>query len=561
MKKIKLTEAQMDQVLENLLSESKLGDKAWDIAKKYYPYLTEPRESPSGQQFKPLLNKSHVEHIADILNQYQAYSTHALNWILLLMTGNNATTAQVSTIYEDLDLYARYIRKFDENKKKIIAAGGKPDLWSQSGNDKVLNYKNKQELYNIIQPYLSAKEASGGDLIYPMVKHYVQSGDFEFVGETSTWYIVKVLNGHDDAVIDIQRGPSPEDKKEYTKWCTRVAGTYFNNYMKQAPLFMLINKNTAKTTNRESDPKSMLQFHWGRSLQFRDREDNAYDSTGNATLLTDFWKDYPDVYPIFFQGVIDVITDEDLTPIFPINIEKSTLPDDLKAFYKYKIERKIKPEMARIFNTTEERVNIYEYAQHGIMFDVKHGKKYDTVLGRHVPITDSFILKTEQNAINVIDGLKMSIKMLSTINGILVKHQLVTWAPYIDRGKLKEFLKGYDSFQDMDLLYNLRKMLITDASVTDFMREVQKQIDKGNKSAEALVDDLSTSEDIINKSVVIDMITNPQRSDLGLQIIETNIVLDVYSSPNFSEIGLSLDNFKEHSKKTKMSALKTGKIK
>ena len=573
MKKIILTESQIDLVLETLLFESKLGDKAWGIVQKFYPELTEPRESRSGQQFQPILTKTHVEHIANTLNQYQAYSTHALNWLLLLMLNHrNGMANGAMQIYEDLDLYASYIRKFEENKQKIIAAGDKPDLWSQSGNQKILNYKNKEELYDVIKSHLKAKDADKGDMMYPKVKHYVETGDFEFIGETDVWYIVKIINGHEDAVIDIQRGPSPEDAKEYTKWCTRVAGTYFNNYMKESPLFMLINKQTAKTTNRVTDPKSMLQFHWGRSLQFRDREDRAYNSDGNAASLTDFFNDYPDVYPIFFQGVIDVITSSDLTPYFPINIDKTSLPANLKAYYKYKIERAVKPEISKIFKITEDDVIMIEYGKNGIVFDVKHGKKYDPILNKTTPKMETFVLMPETTTKTFFEGITFTASGLDKIGGFLEVENPVTWIPYMDIEKLPKVLKEFSNEttaeelndEQTNFIFELRKLLIAGNPVVDIMRKIKDYSNKesqNNTSTQTILDVLRYS-DLFNRSKIVDAMTNPANDMLGIRIIDSDIYLDVYDKPeNFSEIGLNLENFKQNSTRQKMNTVKTNKSK
>lgn len=571
MKKTLITEIQLNTVLEALLLESKLGNKAWQIAKTYYPNLTEPRYGAGGVEFRPFLTETHLERIAEALNAAQAYSAHNLNWLLELMSKAN-NTAAISNIFEDLDQYARFLRKFDENKQKIIAAGGKPELWQQTSDGKVLNYKNKQELYNAVAPFFKSKD-TGGDMMYPKVKHYVETGDFEFVGETSTWYIVKIKTGHNDAVIDIQRGPSPEDAKEYTKWCTRVAGTYFDNYMKQAPLFMLINKQTAKTTNRLSDPKSMLQFHWGRTLQFRDREDNAYEPDGNAASLTQFFKDYPDVYPIFFQGIIDIIMDPDITPLFPVTIDKTSIPDELKAMYKYKLERAIVPKIAERFKVKENDVNVFEYAMRGIRLNVRNGVKYDTVLGRNVKTSDEFILMPDSATGNFFSEQKFTITKLIQIQGLISSINPSSWAKYIDINKfiaeINHLIKDDTYVDSYNIIFQVKKALISGTPIEEIFNTLYREMQKDIKANFSNLDDVNPrtraidtffnkikESDIIDNDVVVEQISNPSNNHLGVQIISTDIVLDMYTS-EFSEVGITLENFYANMQKTKMTATKT----
>lgn len=535
MKKIVLNETQLDRVLSQLITEDKLHDKAFKIANQYYPELTQPQTREDGRPEKPVLSQQNINEIINQLTANQAYSTHNFNWLLEIIKQKSESAR---TVLEDLDVYARYLRVFEENKQKIIADGGKPDLWQVSGgNEKILNYKNIRELYDTIRPFLLAKEVESGDMLYPMVKRYTNIGDFEFVGETPTWYVVKLKKESKDAVIAVERGPSPDPKKEYTTWCTRVAGSYFDSYMNESPLFLLVNKQTAKTTNRDSAPESMLQFHFARNAQYMDRLNHGVN-------LSSFWEKYPDVYGIFHQGVIDVIMDPELTPLFRVNIDKTNLTKELKAMYKYKLESKIIPAIAEKFRIKESELKIIEHAKYAIFVAVKVGEYFDLHTKRKTAKTQTYLVMPSKFAENFMFAQTKRFKKLLEITNLMNPTNPSTWVEFIDYDKFLAELKTKSN--DDDFIIKLKQNILKAKDLNSVFANLDLE-----KLAEVI-----DSMDVIDEHAVVNKLKDPANTNLSLHMVELGVTANYLITERFSEIGLTMQNFLDNSKVAELVAVK-----
>lgn len=526
-----ITEQQFDRLMYGLLTENKLHDKAIQIVKTYYPQLID--KSATGIQ---ILTDEDVIRIVNELNRTQSYSTHALNWLLEIIVQNPRMKVQ---IMEDLDIYASYLRKFDENKAKIIANGNNPELWSLQGQKKVLNYKNKTDLYDAILPFFKSKNIPG-DLIYPKVKQYVEMGAFDLVGETNTWYVVKLKRGFEDAVIDIQRGPNPAIDKTYTTWCTRTGGTWLNHYMSESPLFMLINKQTAKTTNRSLEPESMLQFYWGKPNQFKNRDDVEIN-------LPVFWNEYPDVYEIFYSGLIDIIMDGELTPWFSHNTDlKKQLPKELLALYKQKHITRITPVMANKLKVKEQKINLYDYTMNGIYADVfLPTKRQDKDNVTYLITTINVYNKIIQGVFNF-----EFFSELTTITGLLSGYPS-NWFRYIDSNSLQTELQRFSNMTkktiDEEMLFDFRRSLIKN----DYNTQKAMSDPSLNKYDKSDWLGLLGPMRIVNRESVMEAISDPNNAgNFSLHILPMpEVIVDEINLPYKELLGRTKDSILKYSEK------------
>lgn len=89
--------------------------------------------------------------------------------------------------------------------------------------------------------------------------------------------------------------------QQETRWCTSGPGlTYFNNYIKDGPLYVLYKKNDTDVSPTTGLPKERYQFHFP-SNQFMDRDDRNIDLVGYLNGPMEELKQY--FKPEFAKGL------------------------------------------------------------------------------------------------------------------------------------------------------------------------------------------------------------------------------------------------------------------
>jgi len=116
--------------------------------------------------------------------------------------------------------------------------------------------------------------------------------------ENDTWLVYKIEDqgelGKEAACF--YGGNSKRSSEGETNWCTASPGlSYFNTYIKQGPLYVLLDKRSEKKGNISGLPATRYQFHF-ESNQFMDPDDRQIDFVG-------FFNSNPDLKEAF-KGII-----------------------------------------------------------------------------------------------------------------------------------------------------------------------------------------------------------------------------------------------------------------
>lgn len=129
-----------------------------------------------------------------------------------------------------------------------------------------------------------------------------------------------------------------------TSWCTSAPGlTYFNTYIKQGPLYVLLDKRSDKKGNVSGLPATRYQFHF-ESNQFMDPDDRQIDFVGFFNSNPDLKEAFKDIIKTHFQnnnkdisgGRVEVKYPNDgiskLIGLFGFDEFFQGLPKDIKEF-------------------------------------------------------------------------------------------------------------------------------------------------------------------------------------------------------------------------------------
>ena len=226
-------------------------------------------------------------------------------WLLknFIAPKNTTITAEVGTpeykkqVKEYQHLFLEDLYKTTEDLKKYERF--KNQLPQESRD---INKISAEQLFDLVKDFKLEKVKASKKEKEEAASTYLHPGaDVVFRG--NNWTIVKIERqdqlGKDAACF---YGGQHEYEKGESRWCTSSPGlTYFNGYIKDGPLYVIL-PNTSNELGQVSKlPVERYQFHFP-SNQFMDRHDKNQDLVallnGKLTELKDFFK------PEFAKGLV-----------------------------------------------------------------------------------------------------------------------------------------------------------------------------------------------------------------------------------------------------------------
>jgi hypothetical protein len=226
-------------------------------------------------------------------------------WLLknFIAPKNTTITAEVGTpeykkqVKEYQHLFLEDLYKTTEDLKKYERF--KNQLPQESRD---INKISAEQLFDLVKDFKLEKVKASKKEKEEAASTYSHPGaDVVFRGDN--WTIVKIERqdqlGKDAACF---YGGQHEYEKGESRWCTSSPGlTYFNGYIKDGPLYVIL-PNTSNELGQVSKlPVERYQFHFP-SNQFMDRHDKNQDLVallnGKLTELKDFFK------PEFAKGLV-----------------------------------------------------------------------------------------------------------------------------------------------------------------------------------------------------------------------------------------------------------------
>jgi hypothetical protein len=226
-------------------------------------------------------------------------------WLLknFIAPKNTTITAEVGTpeykkqVKEYQHLFLEDLYKTTEDLKKYERF--KNQLPQESRD---INKISAEQLFDLVKDFKLEKVKASKKEKEEAASTYLHPGaDVVFRGDN--WTIVKIERqdqlGKDAACF---YGGQHEYEKGESRWCTSSPGlTYFNGYIKDGPLYVIL-PNTSNELGQVSKlPVERYQFHFP-SNQFMDRHDRQQDLVallnGKLTELKDFFK------PEFAKGLV-----------------------------------------------------------------------------------------------------------------------------------------------------------------------------------------------------------------------------------------------------------------
>lgn len=123
----------------------------------------------------------------------------------------------------------------------------------------------------------------------------------ELVFDGPNWRVVKITDkGQLGKEAACYYGGGDRDPKE-TRWCTASPGlSWFDNYIKDGPLYVVYDPNDPKVTSGSGLPVERYQFHFQRG-HFMDKDDQSIDLIGFLNGRMKELKDY--FKPEFVKGM------------------------------------------------------------------------------------------------------------------------------------------------------------------------------------------------------------------------------------------------------------------
>ena len=255
--------------------------------------LTKPRKNKDGEKIKPILSKeeffnlvqgdptSRMNNITidDVKNYSKIKAGAYVQWLIKQYLNPKTESSSDSDYYrtevkimkdrffEDLYQVTNNLKKFDRFKNRI------PE------NFRNINTLNVDELYDLVKDFsLEKTKASKEEKEIAKTTYEHPGGNVDFRG--SNWTIVKIDNdtqlGKDAACF--YGGHHLESPKGETNWCTSSPGlSYFERYIKDGPLYVIIPNNwEGKVGEKSGLPSDRYQFHFP-SNQFMDKNDRQID--------------------------------------------------------------------------------------------------------------------------------------------------------------------------------------------------------------------------------------------------------------------------------------------
>ena len=279
--------------------------------------LTKPRKNKDGEKIKPILSKedffnlvqgdptSRMNNITidDVKNYSKIKAGAYVQWLIKQYLNPKTESSSDSDYYntevkimkdrffEDLYGVTNNLKKFDRFKTRL------PE------NFRNINTLNVDELYDLVKDFsLEKTKASKEEKEIAKTTYEHPGGNVEFRG--SDWTIVKIDDtsqlGKDAACF--YGGNHLESPKGETNWCTSSPGlSYFERYIKDGPLYVIIPNNwQGKVGEKSGLPANRYQFHFP-SNQFMDKNDRQIDLPGFLNSEGNEMKEY--FKPEFAKGL------------------------------------------------------------------------------------------------------------------------------------------------------------------------------------------------------------------------------------------------------------------
>ena len=279
--------------------------------------LTKPRKNKDGEKIKPILSKEEFFNLVqgdptskmnnitidDVQNYSKIKAGAYVQWLIKQYLNPKTESSSDSDYYrtevkimkdrffEDLYQVTNNLKKFDRFKNRI------PE------NFRNINTLNVDELYDLVKDFsLEKTKASKEEKEIAKTTYEHPGGKVDFKG--SDWTIVKIDNdtqlGKDAACF--YGGHHLESPKGETNWCTSSPGlSYFERYIKDGPLYVIIPNNwDGKVGEKSGLPSDRYQFHFP-SNQFMDKNDRQIDLPGFLNGAGNEMKEY--FKPEFARGL------------------------------------------------------------------------------------------------------------------------------------------------------------------------------------------------------------------------------------------------------------------
>ena len=279
--------------------------------------LTKPRKNKDGEKIKPILSKEEFFNLVqgdptskmnnitiDNVKNYSKIKAGAyVQWLIKQYLNPKTESSSDSDYYntevkimkdrffEDLYGVTNNLKKFDRFKTRL------PE------NFRNINTLNVDELYDLVKDFsLEKTKASKEEKEIAKTTYEHPGGNVEFRG--SDWTIVKIDDtsqlGKDAACF--YGGNHLESPKGETNWCTSSPGlSYFERYIKDGPLYVIIPNNwQGKVGEKSGLPSDRFQFHFP-SNQFMDKNDRQIDLPGFLNSEGNEMKEY--FKPEFAKGL------------------------------------------------------------------------------------------------------------------------------------------------------------------------------------------------------------------------------------------------------------------
>lgn len=191
---------------------------------------------------------------------------------------------------EDLSQLTNDLKKHDRFKARIQ---GEKDIMKMTPN----------QLYDAVKDFSLEKTKASAEEKEKASQTFKHPGG-EILYRGNTWTLVRVTDtgelGRDAACF--YGGYQLDTAEGESRWCTSSPGydSWFNNYIKQGPLYVIIKNEDTKFGTKSKLPATRYQFHFP-SNQFQDASNRGIDViqflNGPAKELKEFFK------PEFAKGL------------------------------------------------------------------------------------------------------------------------------------------------------------------------------------------------------------------------------------------------------------------
>ena len=279
--------------------------------------LTKPRKNKNGEKIKPILSKEEFFNLVqgdptskmnnitidDVKNYSKIKAGSYVQWLIKQYLNPKTESSSDSDYYrtevkimkdrffEDLYKVTNDLKKFERFKMRV------PE------NLRNINNLSVDELYDLVKDF-SLEKTKGTKEEKEIAKSTYEYPGSDIVFKGSKWTIVKITDtgklGKDAACF--YGGSHLEPARGETKWCTSSPGlSYFERYIKDGPLYVIIPNNwEGKVGEKSGLPSDRYQFHFP-SNQFMDKYDNPINLVqflnGEGNEMKEYFK------PEFAKGL------------------------------------------------------------------------------------------------------------------------------------------------------------------------------------------------------------------------------------------------------------------